>query len=106
MRDRFWDLPLDQLTREEWEALCDGCGKCCLNKIEYEDSGELLFTRVGCKLLDGQTCRCSSYENRHEYVPECVVLTPKRLPQFAIGCRLPVPTGFDPRGGHCIGGTI
>lgn len=79
MRDRFWELPLDQLSSDEWEALCDGCGKCCLNKIEYEDTGELAFTRVACKLLDGQACRCMSYADRHRYVPECVVLTLSKL---------------------------
>lgn len=83
MRERFWELPLSQLTPGEWEALCDGCGKCCLNKIEYEDTGELAFTRVACKLLDGHACRCGSYANRHEYVPECVVLTPKKLKEIA-----------------------
>lgn len=79
MRPRFWELPLEALDRQEWEALCDGCGKCCLNKIEYDDTGELAFTRVACKLLDGDTCRCSSYENRHQYVPECIVLDPEML---------------------------
>ena len=83
MRERFWELPLDSLDPEEWEALCDGCGKCCLNKIEYEDTGELAFTRIACRLLDGQSCRCSSYPNRHDFVPDCVVLTPKKLKEIA-----------------------
>lgn len=83
MRDRFWELPLNQLARDEWEALCDGCGKCCLNKIEYEDTDELAFTRIACKLLDGHACRCSSYANRHDYVPDCVVLTPAKLKDIA-----------------------
>lgn len=83
MRARFWDLPLKSLARDEWEALCDGCGKCCLNKIEYEDTGELAFTKVACKLLDGESCQCSSYPNRHDFVPDCVVLTPKKLQQIA-----------------------
>ena len=83
MRARFWDLPLKSLSRAEWEALCDGCGKCCLNKIEYEDTGELAFTRVACRLLDGESCQCSSYPNRHDFVPDCVVLTPKKLQQIA-----------------------
>jgi uncharacterized protein len=83
MRERFWELPLPQLTGEEWEALCDGCGKCCLNKIEFEDTNELAFTRIACKLLDGQTCGCMSYQNRHDFVPDCVVLTPKKIDEIA-----------------------
>lgn len=83
MRPQFWDLPLDQLTRPEWEALCDGCGKCCLNKIEYEDDGSLDFTCVACRLLDGESCFCSSYANRHEFVPDCVVLTPEKLAEIS-----------------------
>ena len=83
MRPRFWELPLRQLQPDEWEALCDGCGKCCLNKIEYEDTGEVEFTRVACRLLDGQSCQCSSYPNRHDYVPDCIVLTPRKLKEIA-----------------------
>ncbi len=83
MRARFWELPLADLDPEEWEALCDGCGKCCLNKLQYDDNDELVFTRVACKLLDGQTCRCTSYPNRHDYVPECVVLTPGKIREIA-----------------------
>lgn len=83
MRARFWELPLAELDKAEWEALCDGCGKCCLNKLEFEDTGELAFTRVACKLLDDETCQCGSYANRHDFVPDCVVLTPKKLKQIA-----------------------
>ena len=79
LRPQFWTLPLTKLTPAEWEALCDGCGKCCLNKLEYEDTGELEFTRVACKLLDGDTCRCMNYDIRHQFVPECVRLTPQSL---------------------------
>lgn len=79
MREKFWTLPLKELTHEEWEALCDGCGKCCLNKIEFEDTGDLAFTRIACKLLDGESCQCSHYADRHSYVPECIVLTPQKL---------------------------
>ncbi|MGL6209501.1 MAG: YcgN family cysteine cluster protein [Paracoccaceae bacterium] len=84
LRPRFWEtIPLKKLTAPEWEALCDGCGKCCLNKLEYEDTGEVEFTRVACKLLDGETCRCMQYPTRHKYVPSCIVLTPKTLPRVA-----------------------
>ena len=83
MRPRFWEVPLAELSAAEWEALCDGCGKCCLNKIEYEDDGSVDFTRVACRLLDGQSCRCSSYPNRHDFVPDCVVLTPQKLRDIA-----------------------
>ncbi|MCU0802181.1 MAG: YcgN family cysteine cluster protein, partial [Rhodobacteraceae bacterium] len=83
-RPKFWEtVPLAKLTPQEWEALCDGCGKCCLNKLEFEDTGEVAFTRVACRLLDGETCQCSNYANRKQFVPECVVLTPKTLPKVA-----------------------
>lgn len=84
LRHRFWEtVPLKKMSGAEWEALCDGCGKCCLNKIEYEDTGEVDFTRVACRLLDGDTCRCSNYEIRHQFVPDCVSLTPKKLESIA-----------------------
>ena len=80
LRPRFWEtIPLSKMTTPEWEALCDGCGKCCLNKLEMEDTGEILYTNIGCRLFDGDTCRCSNYENRKQFVPECVVLTPPQL---------------------------
>lgn len=83
MRPRFWTLPLSDLTRPEWEALCDGCGKCCLNKLEFEDTGELAFTRVACRLFDDQSCGCARYADRHKYVPECIVLTQEKIPQIS-----------------------
>jgi uncharacterized cysteine cluster protein YcgN (CxxCxxCC family) len=84
LREKFWEtVPLHKMTAPEWEALCDGCGKCCLNKIEYEDTGEVEYTRVACRLLDGATCRCGNYERRFTYVPECVRLNPKTLPKVA-----------------------
>ncbi|MCV2882265.1 YcgN family cysteine cluster protein [Actibacterium sp. XHP0104] len=84
LRDRFWErVPLRNLTPREWEALCDGCGKCCLNKLEDEDTREVVFTRVACRLLDDDSCRCAHYEVRKSIVPECVVLTPATLPDIA-----------------------
>ena len=83
LRPNFWERPLASLNPTEWEALCDGCGKCCLNKLEDEDSGEVLFTRVACRLLDGESCRCGQYDIRRQFVPECVVLSPKTLPKIA-----------------------
>ena len=84
LRPRFWEtVPLDRMTQAEWEALCDGCGKCCLNKLEDEDTGELLFTRVACRLFDDTTCRCANYADRKRLVPECVVLTPATLDEIA-----------------------
>jgi len=84
LRPRFWErVPLKNLAPKEWEALCDGCGKCCLNKLEDEETGEVVFTRVACRLLDDETCRCAHYEVRKQIVPECVVLTPKNLGEIA-----------------------
>lgn len=83
LRPRFWERPLTQLTAPEWEALCDGCGKCCLNKIEYEDTGEVEYTRVACRLLDDATCRCTQYPIRHQFVPDCIRITPKTIAKVA-----------------------
>ena len=78
---RYWERKrLDEMTRAEWEALCDGCGKCCLNKLEDADTGEVVLTRVACRLFDDTTCRCGQYEIRHQFVPECIVLTPETIP--------------------------
>ena len=77
LRDRFWELQLGELSRAEWEALCDGCGKCCLHKIEDADTGEIEDTNVACKLLDTETAQCTDYRNRKAFVPDCLRLTLK-----------------------------
>ncbi len=80
LRDRFWEhVPLKNMSTREWEALCDGCGKCCLNKLEDPDTQEIAFTRVACRLLDDDTCRCAQYEIRRQFVPDCVTLTPDTI---------------------------
>ena len=80
MTEKFWeDLPLDALDRAQWEALCDGCGKCCLHKLEDEETGELIATNVACKLLDRRMGRCTDYRHRHAYVSECVRLSMRNV---------------------------
>ena len=79
----FWKRKtLDQLDQEEWESLCDGCGLCCLQKLEDEDDGSVYYTRIACKLLDLKTCRCTNYEKRRDFVPDCIQLTPAQADEF------------------------
>lgn len=83
MSGRWWETTaLSDMSETQWEALCDGCAKCCLLKLEDEDTGEVAYTRLHCRLLNSETCRCSDYENRKDYVPDCIKLTPGNLGQL------------------------
>jgi uncharacterized protein len=80
---RFWEAkPLAALSRTEWEALCDGCGKCCLHKLEDDATGALHATNVACRMLDRRHGRCRDYANRFAHVPHCVRLTPAKLSEI------------------------
>lgn len=84
MRKRFWEkVPLDEMTSEEWEALCDGCGRCCLLKLEDEDTGRVHYTNVTCRLFDADTRRCGNYALRRQLVKGCVLLTPENIDETA-----------------------
>ena len=76
----FWRAKtLQEMTPDEWESLCDGCGKCCLHKLEDEDTGDVFYTRVACEYLDHDRCQCKNYTHRQMLVPGCVVLTPESV---------------------------
>lgn len=118
----FWESKrLEQMTVPEWESLCDGCGLCCLIRFEDEDTGEITPTRVACKLLDADLCRCSDYAGRKAHVPDCVKLTPYNiddLPWMPRSCAyrrlhegLPLPSWHplvtgDPESVHRAGVSI
>ena len=121
LRDRFWELPIQGLTKPEWEALCDGCGQCCLHKAEDEDTGDIYHTNVACRLLDIPSARCSDYRNRKAQVPDCVRLTPQlaaTLPWLPDTCAyrlraedLPLPDWHylvcgDPEAVHRAGASV
>ena len=84
MQDNFfWQhTSLDEMTLTQWESLCDGCGKCCVLKLEDVDTNDIYYTDVGCKLLDCKTARCCDYQNRKDHVPDCIVLSMNNLPQL------------------------
>ena len=78
---KFWEYKtLEEMTPAEWEALCDGCGRCCLHKLEDRETGEVSYTSVACRLLDIHLCRCTAYEERFQLIPDCMALTPKTVP--------------------------
>ena len=84
MGERFWETTsLANMTPEQWESLCDGCGKCCLFKLEDIDTGEVVVCRVACKLLDLNSCQCRDYAQRKTLVPDCTVLTLEHLEEFS-----------------------
>jgi uncharacterized cysteine cluster protein YcgN (CxxCxxCC family) len=82
-KEPFWkQKDLADMDRTEWEMLCDGCGKCCLFKLEYKELHEVRYTNVACQYLNILTCRCKSYWNRHALVAGCMVLDSSRVQQF------------------------
>ena len=93
LRERFWErYSLKELRRAEWEALCDGCGKCCLHKLEDEETGRIFRTNVACRLLDLDTCRCGNYALRRQLVAGCVTLGQENIEEVlrtALGIDLP-----------------
>ena len=80
MSSPWWETtPLSEMSTTQWESLCDGCARCCLLKLEDEDTGDIAYTKLHCKLLDSNTCKCSDYANRQKVVSDCVKLSPKNL---------------------------
>jgi uncharacterized cysteine cluster protein YcgN (CxxCxxCC family) len=83
-RKPFWEIKsLAEMSPAEWESLCDGCGLCCLVRFEDEETGEVIPTRVHCRLFDSRSCTCTDYENRKQQVPDCIKLTPGNIEQLA-----------------------
>ena len=101
----FWKTKtLEEMSSAEWESLCDGCARCCLEKLEDEDTGEIYFTHVSCRLLDAGPCACKDYANRSGQVPDCVRLTPE-MSALRTGCRQAAVTGSLRRDAISTGGT-
>jgi hypothetical protein len=84
MKDQYWKRKsLQEMTAKEWEGLCDGCARCCMHKVEDEETGEIFYTDLACRLLDLDTCRCTDYANRVKQVSECLVLTADKPDMFS-----------------------
>lgn len=84
MKDQYWKRKsLQEMTAQEWEGLCDGCARCCMHKVEDEETGEIFYTDLACRLLDLDTCRCTDYANRVKQVSECLVLTADKPDMFS-----------------------
>ena len=83
MSEKFWEIKkLDELNEQEWDALCDRCGRCCLHKLEDDCTEEVFYTRVSCRLLDISTCQCRDFPNRHQFVPDCLQLDAKTAVEY------------------------
>lgn len=80
---QFWEVKtLEEMSPEEWDLLCDGCGRCCLIKLEDEDTAEIYTTRLACSLLDTKSCRCRDYTNRHAVMHDCLTISTETLPHL------------------------
>ena len=80
----FWRAKkMSEMTPREWESLCDGCGRCCLNKLKDEDTGRTVYTDVACRLFDADSCRCTDYKHRKAKVKDCVQLSPRNVSRLS-----------------------
>lgn len=80
---KFWKKRIDQMSEEEWESLCDRCGKCCLIKLQDEDTNEIFYTSLVCKQFNNNLCECKNYESRKDLVPDCIKITPDNIHELS-----------------------